>query len=287
MTQKLRAYYHLTKPGIIRGNVMAAVAGYLVASAWRIDIGVLLATMFGTVFVIAGSCVANNIIDRNIDKVMKRTKHRALASGVISVHAAAWYASALLLLGFSMLAAWTNWLVVLIGLAGVVFYVVVYGWAKRRTSHGTLIGTISGSAPLVAGYVAARGEFDIGAWLLALVMVAWQMPHFYAIGLRRSAEYRAAGIPVLPVVKGVRRTELEIIGYIMLFTVAIVLLSLFGYTGTVFVAVMVPLSLYWLWRAVGGLARSDALKWGGQMFGLSLVVLLTLSVALSVGSVLP
>jgi protoheme IX farnesyltransferase len=185
------------------------------------------------------------------------------------------------------LVAWTNWYVVGAGALGMVFYVIVYGWAKRVSSHGTLVGTISGSLPLVAGYLAARNRIDSGAILLFLAMTAWQMPHFYAIALRRAEEYRAAGIPVLPVVKGIRRTKLEIIVYVFLFTMLMVSLSLEGLTGAIYLLVMGPLSLYWLWRGVAGFSHTDDKAWGGRMFGLSLVVLLTWSVMLAVGSVLP
>lgn len=266
---------------------MSTVAGYLLASRWQIDWVVFAATVVGTSLVIAASCTINNYLDRHIDEKMIRTKERELVSGIISPVQALSYAAILAILGFGALIAWTNWYVVGAGALGMLFYVVIYGWAKRTTTHGTLVGTISGSMPIVAGYLAVSNGIDLAAILLFLVMTTWQMPHFYAIALRRAKEYEAAGIPVLPVIKGVRRTKFEMVCYTFLFTASVVLLSLNGVTGAMFLLVMGPLSLYWLWRGVQGLDKKDALAWGDQMFGLSLIVLLSLSVMLSVGSVLP
>ncbi len=266
---------------------MSTIAGYLLASRWQIDWVVFAATVVGTSLVIAASCTINNYLDRHIDEKMIRTKERELVSGIISPVQALSYAAVLAVLGFSTLIAWTNWYVVGAGALGMVFYVIIYGWAKRTTIHGTLVGTISGSMPIVAGYLAVSNRIDLAAILLFMVMTTWQMPHFYAIALRRAAEYKAAGIPVLPVVKGVRRTKFEMVCYTFLFTICVVLLSLNGVTGAIFLLVMGPLSLYWLWRGVQGINRKDDLAWGGQMFGLSLLVLLSLSAMLSVGGILP
>jgi protoheme IX farnesyltransferase len=165
--------------------------------------------------------------------------------------------------------------------------VVLYGFAKRKSVHGTLVGTLPGSASLVAGYTAVTGKLDVGALLLFLIMVAWQMAHFYSIALYRQKDYKNAGIPVLPVVKGAKRTKLEILLYTFLFVIFVTLLSVNRYSGLVFLLVMAPLGLYWLWRGLQGFNVKKDDKWGRQMFGFSLIVLLTLSVMLSFGSVLP
>jgi protoheme IX farnesyltransferase len=286
-SDRLRDYYWLTKPGIVWSNVMAASAGFLLMSRWRTGWWTLFATLIGTSLIIASACVINNYLDRGIDAKMERTKKRALPSGRIPVSAALTYAAVLGIVGFLVLGLWTNGRVVLIGAVGYFSYIVLYGIGKRRTVHGTLIGTISGATPPVAGYAAATGRLDGGALLLFLILVAWQMPHFYAIAMRRHDDYDAAGLPVLPVVKGMRRTKMEIIAYTGLFAIFVSLLSLFGYAGAAFVIVMGPLGLYWLWRGIEGFDREDDKKWGGQMFGLSLLILLALCGMLALGNVLP
>ena len=266
---------------------MAASAGFLLMSRWRTGWWTLIATLIGTSLIIASACVVNNYLDRTIDAKMERTKKRALPAGRIAVPYAIIYAATLGVAGFLTLGLWTNGLVVFVGAAGYFSYIVLYGIGKRRTVHGTLIGTISGATPPVAGYAAATGRLDGGALLLFLILVAWQMPHFYAIAMRRHDDYKAAGLPVLPVVKGMRRTKMEIIIYTGLFAISVCLLSVFGYAGATFAIVMGLLGLYWLWRGIEGFDREDDKKWGGQMFGLSLLILLALCAMLALGNVLP
>jgi len=201
----LKAYYRLTKPGIIYGNLLTAAAGFLFASKWHIVPGLFAATLAGTSLVIAAACVYNNYIDRNIDKRMARTKKRALVQGTISGKHALIFATMLGVLGFALLLAYTNTLVTVIGVIAFIDYVVLYGISKRRSVYGTIVGSISGAAPIVAGYVAVTNQFDLGALLLFFILVYWQMPHFYGIAMYRFDDYKAAGIPVLPVQKGMAR----------------------------------------------------------------------------------
>jgi protoheme IX farnesyltransferase len=282
----LKDYYRLTKPGIIYGNLMTVAAGFLLASKWHIDFKLFVSLLAGTGLIIASACVFNNYLDRGIDAKMARTKTRALVSGKISARNAIIYAAVLAVLGFAILTQ-TNTITFIIGVVAIFSYVVLYGVAKRKTVHGTLVGTIPGAASLVAGYTAVTGKLDMGALLLFLIMLAWQMAHFYSIALYRQKDYKNAGIPVLPVVKGAKRTKLEILLYTFLFVVLVTLLSLNGYSGLVFLLVMAPLGLYWLYKGLQGFDIKKDDKWGRQMFGFSLIVLLTLSVMLSVGSVLP
>jgi protoheme IX farnesyltransferase len=161
----LKKYYRLTKPGIIYGNLISATAGFLLASNHHINLWLLLATLAGTSLVIASGCVFNNYLDRNIDKKMARTKKRALVLKTIPVINALVFAMVLFIAGFAVLGLYTNWLVVVIGLVGFVDYVVLYGYSKRHTMHSTLVGTVAGATPILAGYCAARGHFDSGAIL--------------------------------------------------------------------------------------------------------------------------
>jgi protoheme IX farnesyltransferase len=283
----LKDYYWLVKPGIVYSNVMAAAAGFLLGSKWQFRFITFIAALIGTSLVVACGCVLNNYMDRGIDKKMSRTKKRALAAGRISGKAALAYAAGLGIAGFAVLGAYTNGITVGVGAVGLFAYVVLYGAGKRRSTHGTLIGTISGATPLVAGYTAALDRLDRGALVLFLIMVCWQMPHFYAIALYRLKDYQSAGLPVLPAVKGPRRTKLEILAYVFGFILTVILLSLLGYAGVSFAVIMAGLGIYWLWRGLKGFNAKDDTKWGRQMFGLSLLIIMSLSVMLAVGSVLP
>ncbi len=265
---------------------MTAAAGFLLGARGQVDLELLVAMLVGLSLVIGSACVVNNYLDRGIDAVMARTKRRALVSGAVSGRAALVYAAVLGLVGLGLLVAYTNELTVAISLVGFVDYVVLYGWAKRHTVHSTLVGSISGAAPIVAGYGAATGRFDLGAALLFVILVAWQMPHFYAIALYRGTDYAAAQLPVLPLVRGVRATKVQILAYIVAFVAATLALAAYGYAGWIYAAVMVPTGLVWLRLAWQGLGAINDERWARGLFRFSLIILLVFSLMISLNSLL-
>lgn len=288
MLAVLRRYYHLTKPGIIYGNLLTTIGGFMLASRGSIDWWLLLATALGTGLIIASACVFNNYIDQDIDAKMKRTQRRAMVIGDISEEAAWFFGSTLGLIGVGVLAKFTNSLVLLLGIIGFVSYVFVYTYAKRKTVHATLLGTIPGATPIAAGYVAVTGRIDLGAVLVFTIMILWQLPHFYAIAMFRRDEYAAAGVPVMSVVHGMRTTKQWIVVCTVLFAAAAAALALYGYASFSYFVVMLLLSAWWLWQGVRGLRlresseASDELdkRWARKMFGLSLIILLAFSITL-------
>jgi heme o synthase len=284
----LKTYYYLTKPGIVRANAMTAAAGFLLAAQQHIvNLTLMLAAVAGIALVIASACVINNYIDRSIDRRMARTKNRALVTGRVSVRNAMIYAAVLGLSGMALLVFGTNPVAAWVTLTGVFFYLVMYSIGKRRSVYGTIIGSVSGAVPIVAGYAAATGRIDVGAILLFFIMVTWQMPHFYAIGIYRSDDYASAGLPVLPVKSGFHTAKIHMLVYIILFLVAITLLTAFGYTGYTYLAVMLLLGLRWLQLAINGLKAKDDKLWARRLFGFSLIVLLGFSLMISIDIALP
>jgi protoheme IX farnesyltransferase len=286
-TNRLKTYYRLTKPGIIYGNLITASAGFLLASRHHFNGWLLLATLAGLSLVIASACVFNNYIDRGIDKKMARTKKRAIVAGLVSARSAIIYAILLGTTGLAILAVYTNWLTFLLALTAEFFYVVIYGIAKRRSVHGTLVGSIPGAMPPVIGYVAVTNNLDSAAIILFMILVFWQMPHFYAIAMYRYADYKAAGLPVLPVKKGMRATRLQILAYITAFTVAASLLSVFGYTGFLYLLIVLALGIYWLGRGIISYHSLSDERWGKMMFLNSLIVTLGTSLIIALGPHLP
>lgn len=229
--------------------------------------------MLGTCLVIASGCVFNNYLDRHIDAKMVRTQQRAIVSGAVSGRIALVYGLSLGTAGFAVLSFFTNLLTVIIGIFGIAAYVLIYGYAKRRTIYGTLIGTISGATPPLAGYVAVSGRIDTTAVILFMILVFWQMPHFYSISLFRLSDYRKAKIPVLPAVKGELRTKIEIIVYALLFSVASLSLTVLSTAGYTYAVVMILVSFLWLATCIKGLYADDTIKWARKVFGQSLLVL--------------
>jgi len=283
----LQAYYAALKPERTYANVMTTAAGFLFACRWHIDWVLLLATIAGTTLVVMSACAANNCTDRTIDARMPRTKKRATATGDLPVRNVAAVSVVLGLAGLAMLIAYVNWLTVLIGVVAYVDYVVLYAWFKRTSVHSTLIGTISGAAPLVAGYTAVTGRLDTTALLLALIMIFWQMPHFYSIGIFRHDDYKAGGLPIWPVVKGVRSTQHWILVYTSLYLLSVLGLAVFGSVGLLFAVIMGLLGLYWLFLGIKGFGSLQPQKWARGMFGFSLITLLTLSAGIAFAPLLP
>lgn len=282
MREQFRLYYQLTKPGIIYGNLLTSFAGFFLASAGAVHLLLLVTTLVGISLVIAAACVFNNIIDQGIDTKMQRTQKRALVTGRISKKAALLYGAALGIIGFLVLVIMVNTVTFLLGIIAMLVYVVLYGWGKRKSVHGTLIGSISGALPPVAGYTAVRGSFDSGALLLFLILTLWQMPHFYAIATYRLQEYKKAGIPVLPVVKGIFATKIQILVYAIAFLIPLVALTYFGYTGWVYLVVMLSLGIFWVWKGVWGFWAKDASTWARKMFFLSLIIITAFSIIIPV-----
>lgn len=283
----IKAYYSLVKPGIMRGNAITATAGFFLAAKGNIDWGLYLGMLAGLSLIIASACVFNNYIDRDIDAKMARTKKRALVSGAVSARSAVIFASALGFAGAAILAIFTNFLTLAVALLGFFFYVAVYGYFKRRSSWGTVVGSVSGAVPPVVGYVAVSGRIDAGAIIFFLILVLWQMPHFFAIAIYRLKDYKAAGIPVLPVKKGILNTKINMLLYMMAFASAALSLTVFNYTGLTYLLVALVLSFFWLRLCIRGFRAADDVVWAKQMFKFSLVVITVLSATILIDSWLP
>jgi protoheme IX farnesyltransferase len=282
MPHRIKNYVLVAKPGIIFGNLISAAAGFFLASKGRVDGALLPATLIGISLVVASGGVFNNCVDRNLDRKMIRTRHRALAQGLISPVIAAAYATILGLAGLALLWAATNLLTFAIVLAGLVIYVGVYSlYLKRHSVYGALIGSLAGATPPLAGYCAVTGRFDLGAVILLAIFSLWQMPHCYAIAVFRLEDYAAAAIPILPVKEGTAAAKKHIVGYILAFLAATLMLTLGGYTGYRTLAVAVVLGLSWLYMAWSGYKAIDERLWAKKLFIFSIVTIFILSVMMA------
>lgn len=263
---------------------MTATAGFLLAARGEVDFGLLIAMLVGISLVIASACVCNNYMDRSIDQHMSRTNQRALVSGVISGRSALTFASVLGISGMLILIIWVNLLAAALGAFGFLAYVFIYGYFKRRSVYGTIVGSISGAVPPVVGYAAVTNSLDVAALILFLILVLWQMPHFYAIAIFRQDDYKAADIPVLPLVSGRRVTKLHIIAYIVAFITAAGSLSVFGYTSVWFALTVFIIGGMWMWHGFQGLATDDDVRWARKSFSMSLIVISLLCLAIGIDS---
>lgn len=265
----------LTKPGIILGNIVTMASGFLLASQGHFNLPLFLITLLGLGLVIASAGVFNSYIDRHIDAKMERTKNRPIPSHAISKENALIFATILGIAGFGTL-AFTNFLTVFVTFTGFFVYLVLYAFMKTRSFYGTLVGSIAGAVPPVVGYCAVSNHFDIAAFLLFMIVVLWQMPHFFAIAIYRLDDYAAASIPVLPLVKGMQATKIQMLLYIIAFMLTSLLLTVTGYTGYLYAVVAIILSLVWIGFCLKGFTVHNDRCWAYNMFVCSLVVIMGL-----------
>lgn len=288
MRDKLRAYYSLTKPGVLYGNALTTVAGFLFAAGRHIDWLLFVGTIAGSTLVIASACAVNNYFDRDIDRLMERTKKRATVTGLVPPLNALLFGVALGVVGFIILSWLTNNLVVILGAIGFVDYVFLYAMLSKRLSwHGTLVGSISGAIPISAGYCAVVNRIDINAVLVFLILFFWQMPEFYSIAVYRCREYAKAKVPVVSVVKGIPFTKVAILIYTLAYVICSLLLAIVGKAGYTYLLVMALLGGKWLLHGLQAFKTTDDDKWARRMFKMSLVNLLAFSFLIAVDYWLP
>ncbi|HKB59220.1 MAG TPA: heme o synthase [Gallionellaceae bacterium] len=303
-----RDYFQVIKPGIVAGNLLSAAAGFVLASGSQPDWRLLAATLAGVALVIASACVVNNVLDRDLDRMMARTRARALAAGTMRPRAAVLYAAALGIAGGAILLARDNLLAFALVLGGYAVYTGLYTVIlKRRSPWATAVGSLAGAAPPLAGYCAANGGLDAGAAWLALAFCLWQIAHFHAIAIRRLADYRAASIPVWPLSRGVGAARLQMLGCIIGYIAATQMLAVAGPLGAGragaglgwagYCAVTAGAGLGWLyavWRGGGRGQERDGyagtggeVRWAKRAFLGSLAALAALSLAIMAGALLP
>ena len=278
LTHHLKNLFLLTKPGIVMGNILTAAGGFALASKSSFNPWLFLAMFEGLAFIIASSCVYNNVIDKELDKKMVRTQNRPLPKGLISPLSALVFATILGFIGIIILSLYTNPLTLMIALMGLAVYVFIYSYSKYKTSQGTLIGSIAGAIPPVVGYTAVSQTFDLAAFILFMMIALWQMPHFYAIAIFRLKDYAKGSIPVLPLKKGILNTKVQMVFYCLAFMLTSTLLTLFDYTGSLYFVVMSLLGFIWLILSIQGLTCKNDQIWARKMFFFSLAIVMLLCI---------
>ncbi len=274
----------LIKIGIINSNLITTFTGiwlalYFTGQSFIDNIFTVAIALIGTALIIAGSATLNNFIDRDIDPLMERTKERPTVTGTMDSQRVLLIGVALSLLGTAVLAAAEPEAAVL-GLIGLFSYVVLYTmWSKRKYTLNTIVGSISGAVPPLIGWAAIDPSLHPVAWILFFIMFLWQPPHFLALAMRRVDEYRAAGIPMLPVIHGFQITKRQIVVYVAcLLPVPFYLYSL----GMVYLTIAALLGFGWLALGIYGFFMKDEVKWATLMFVYSLNYLTILFVSMVV-----
>jgi protoheme IX farnesyltransferase len=245
-----RDYVTLTKPRIMTLLLLTGAAGMFVGAQGVPPLGLFAVTMLGLALACGGASALNHVLDRDIDLLMgSRTKERPVASGRVSPEQALEFGIVLSAVSFALLASAVNVLTAVLALVGNLFYVLVYTrWLKRSTPQNIVIGGAAGAVPPLVGYAAATGSLALPALWLFLIVFLWTPPHFWALALMIKNAYAAAGVPMLPVVRGDRETARQIVLYSLVmvaFTVFVGLWlgSLYTVAAIVLGAVFIALSL--------------------------------------------
>ncbi|GAF63936.1 protoheme IX farnesyltransferase [Bacillus sp. TS-2] len=265
-------YLVLAKQGIVTSNLITTFAGvflaaYYTSTGLTSNLPAAILGILGAALVMAGGCTLNNYIDRDIDPIMERTKKRPSVTGRFSGKHILIVGSMQSIIGMILLSLTTP-TAAIIGAVGLFIYVVLYTmWTKRTTTLNTIVGSFSGAVPPLIGWAAIDGSLHMYAWLLFFIMFFWQPPHFLALAMKRVDEYRAAGIPMLPVVAGFEMTKRQIVLYVGALLPVSLLLYPFGIVYTVIAAL---LGLGWFVLGLAGFKMKDDLKWARLMFVYSL-----------------
>lgn len=277
----------LIKIGIVNSNLITAFTGFWLALFFTgerfFDHWVsFIFVMLGTAFIIAGAAILNNYYDRDIDHKMKRTSKRATITGTISLRAILTMGIAFSIIGVILLYI-ASPLSALYGFIGWFIYVILYTmWTKRKYTINTVVGCFSGAAPPLVGWAAIDSSFSLYPFVLFLIMFLWQIPHFLSLAMMKNDDYKNAGVPMLPAVRGFKMTKRQI----LIYTICLLPLPFYLYPlGTIFVIFATILNLGWIVLAFYGIFTSEDNKWARRMFLYSLNYLTLLFIGMVVATI--
>jgi protoheme IX farnesyltransferase len=219
----------LTKPRIVELLLVTTVPAMLLAERGRPSLWLIAVVLVGGSLAAGAANALNCYIDRDIDQLMRRTARRPLPAHTVSPISALVFGLALAVVSTVLMAAFTNWLATGLTVAAIAYYDLVYTlWLKRTTWQNTVWGGVCGAAPVLIGWAAVTGSLSAPAWAMFAVVFLWQPPHFYALAIPFREDYARAGIPMLPVVRSLRRVGVETIIYCWLTVAATVALYPLG-----------------------------------------------------------
>jgi heme o synthase len=244
-------YVALTKPRIIELLLVTTVPTMVVAERGLPSVWLMLATVVGGTLAAGGANAINMYVDRDIDKLMKRTQNRPLASGRLEPRRALIFAVTLEVLAFAFLWATVNLLSAVLAVSACLFYVFVYTlWLKRTSKSNIVIGGAAGAAPVLIGWSAVTNSLDWAPVVLFAVIFYWTPPHFWALAIRYRDDYAAADVPMLPVVASLRTTAVRILLYTLLLWALTLVFAPVADMGGVYVAAALVLGAVFTWYTV-------------------------------------
>lgn len=277
-----RAYWELTKPGVVALLMVTAVIGMFLATPGMVPWRVLILGSLGMALAMMASAVINQIMDQRIDAIMARTHKRPLVQGRVNTRAALIFAAMLAVASLFILDVFINRLTAVLTFFGIIGYAFIYTlWLKRATPQNIVIGGLAGAIPPLLGWTAVTGEIHPHALLLVLIIFAWTPPHFWALAIHRRDEYAKADIPMLPVTHGLEFTKTSVLLYTVILLLTALLPYLTGMSGLIYLAGSTVLGSIFLLYALKLKFRNDP-KVPMKTFGYSITYLFLLFLLLLV-----
>jgi protoheme IX farnesyltransferase len=286
---RVSAYVTLTKPRIVELLLVTALPTMIVAQRGLPSLGLVVATLVGGALAAGGANAVNMYLDRDIDRLMRRTQKRPLVTGAVSPASALVFACALEAVAFLVLWGFVNLLSAVLALGATAFYIGVYTvWLKRRSTQNIVIGGAAGAVPVLVGWSAVTGSLGWAPLVLFAVIFLWTPPHFWSLAVRYREDYEAAHVPMLPVVASPQRIARNVLGYTAALVAATVVFAPVAHMGVLYLAVAAATGAVYL--ALAGrfsiLVRREAAieRHAMRLFGYSITYLTVLffSMALDV-----
>ncbi len=240
----------LTKPRIVALVMATVAAGFYMASSATLSGLLLFHTLLGTALVSAGTNALNQVAERDVDALMRRTRNRPLPAGRLALAEAGFFAWSAGVGGIAYLAVFVNPLTAALAAVTLVTYVFVYTPLKRYTSLATLVGAVPGALPILGGWAAATGELTPGAWVLFGIVFLWQLPHFLALAWLFRDDYARAGMKMLSVVQGAEATFRQAVLYAVALLPLSLMPTMLGLGGAVYFVSAFGLSSWMIVAAV-------------------------------------
>lgn len=283
---RVSAYVALTKPRIIELLLVTTVPTMVVAARGLPSGWLVLATLIGGTFAAGGANAINMYLDRDIDRIMKRTRSRPLVTGEIEPANALTFAIALEVVAFALLWTTVNPISAVLAVSATLFYVFVYTlWLKRTSTSNIVIGGAAGAVPVLVGWSAVTGGLGVAPFVLFGLIFVWTPPHFWALAIRYKEDYAAAEVPMLPAVASMDHTCRAIERYTVVVLAVSLVLAPAAHLGALYLASAVVLGAVFLVRAVQ-LRRDPTPKRAMQMFAWSITYVTLLFSAMALDQLL-
>lgn len=275
-------YIALTKPRIIELLLITTVPTMVVAEGGWPSLSLVLITLVGGSLAAGGANAINMYIDRDIDALMERTKTRPLVTGLIQPRSALVFAITLEIAAFAILWAGANLLSGILAISATLFYVFVYSlWLKRTSKQNIVIGGAAGAVPVLVGWAAVTNSLEWTPWLLFFLIFLWTPPHFWALAIKHSDDYKAAGVPMLPVVESHDKVIASMVRYTIALTICSLVVVPVGDMGWVYGVSAAVLGVAFLWGTIA-LGRNSSPSASMRLFSFSISYITLLFVALTV-----